>query len=88
MSVLTELCLPLVRPNGHFVALKGAAGQEELDKANYAIKTLGGEVKSINHFTLPSEDSDRNIVIVEKKRKTPTKDPRKPGTPGKEPLEV
>jgi len=88
MSVLTELCLPLVRQNGHFVALKGAAGQEELDKANYAIKTLGGEVKSINHFTLPSEDSDRNIVIVEKKRKTPTKYPRKPGTPGKEPLEV
>ncbi|MGG2025259.1 16S rRNA (guanine(527)-N(7))-methyltransferase RsmG [Gottfriedia sp. S16(2024)] len=88
MSVLTELCLPLVKQNGHFVALKGAAGQEELEKANYAIKTLGGEVKSINHFTLPSEDSDRNIVIVEKKRKTPTKYPRKPGTPGKEPLEI
>lgn len=88
MSVLTELCLPLVRQNGHFVALKGAAGQEELEKANYAIKTLGGEVKSINHFTLPGEDSERNIVIVEKKRKTPTKYPRKPGTPGKEPLEV
>ncbi|MFD4704379.1 16S rRNA (guanine(527)-N(7))-methyltransferase RsmG [Gottfriedia sp. NPDC058432] len=88
MSVLTELCLPLVKQNGHFVALKGAAGQEELEKANYAIKTLGGEVKSISHFTLPSEDSDRNIVIVEKKRKTPTKYPRKPGTPGKEPLEI
>ncbi|PGS54406.1 16S rRNA (guanine(527)-N(7))-methyltransferase RsmG [Bacillus sp. AFS041924] len=88
MSVLTELCLPLVRPNGYFVALKGAAGQDELEKAKYAIKTLGGEVKSINHFTLPTEDSDRNIVIVEKKRKTPSKYPRKPGTPGKEPLEI
>ncbi|MFB7138444.1 16S rRNA (guanine(527)-N(7))-methyltransferase RsmG [Gottfriedia sp. NPDC056225] len=88
MSVLTELCLPLVKQDGYFVALKGAAGHEELDKAKYAIKTLGGEVKSINHFTLPGEDSDRNIVIVEKKRKTPNKYPRKPGTPGKEPLEI
>ena len=88
MSVLSELCLPLVKQNGHFVALKGAAGQDELEKAEYAIKTLGGEVKSINHFVLPGEDSDRNIVIVEKKRKTPNKYPRKPGTPGKEPLEI
>lgn len=87
MSVLSELCLPLVKPNGYFVALKGAAGQDELDKADYAIKTLGGEVKAINHFVLPGEDSERNIVIVEKKRKTPNKYPRKPGTPGKEPLE-
>ncbi|WP_088072063.1 16S rRNA (guanine(527)-N(7))-methyltransferase RsmG [Gottfriedia luciferensis] len=88
MSVLTELCLPLVKQNGYFVALKGAAGEDELEKAKYAIKTLGGEVKSTNHFTLPGEESDRNIVIVEKKRKTPTKYPRKPGTPGKEPLEI
>jgi 16S rRNA (guanine527-N7)-methyltransferase len=80
--------MPLAKVKGHFVALKGAAGKEELEKAEYAIKTLGGVVEEINHFTLPSEDSDRNIVIIKKDKKTPNKYPRKPGTPSKEPLEI
>ncbi|WP_409290881.1 16S rRNA (guanine(527)-N(7))-methyltransferase RsmG [Peribacillus sp. SCS-37] len=87
MSVLSELCLPLVKQGGYFVAMKGANGSEETETGDKAVKTLGGRVESIHSFILPYEESERNIVIVSKKKPTPKKYPRKPGTPNKQPLE-
>ncbi|MFA1819637.1 16S rRNA (guanine(527)-N(7))-methyltransferase RsmG [Virgibacillus oceani] len=87
MSVLAELCLPLVRMNGTFLAMKGAQVIEELKKADSAIEVLGGNIKDTHTFLLPEEKSERSIVIVDKRRKTPKKYPRKAGTPNKEPIE-
>ena len=87
MSVLSELCLPLVKEGGIFVAMKAANADEELKTAERAIKQLGGKVSAIHSFTLPIEESDRNIVVVKKMKKTPNKFPRKPGMPNKQPLE-
>ncbi|MCY1049138.1 16S rRNA (guanine(527)-N(7))-methyltransferase RsmG [Mammaliicoccus sciuri] len=86
LSVLSELCLPLVKKGGQFVALKGSQGNEELEDAQFAISVLGGEVKTVNEFTLPFEESMRQIITIDKLRQTPKKYPRKPGTPNKEPL--
>ncbi|WP_017185409.1 16S rRNA (guanine(527)-N(7))-methyltransferase RsmG [Alkalibacillus haloalkaliphilus] len=86
-SVLSELCLPLVKVNGDFIMMKGPNITEELETSKLAIKTLGGELKDNNRFNLPFENSERHIVQVDKKRKTPNKYPRKPGTPNKEPIE-
>lgn len=86
MSVLSELCLPLVKKDGHFVAMKAAQAKDELDEGVTAIKVLGGEMASVHHFLLPEEESERNIVVIEKKRKTPKKYPRKPGVPNKTPI--
>lgn len=86
LSVLSELCLPLVKKGGQFVALKGSQGNEELEDALFAISVLGGEVKTVNEFTLPLEESMRQIITIDKLRQTPKKYPRKPGTPNKEPL--
>lgn len=86
LSVLSELCLPLVKKGGQFVALKGSQGTEELEDAQFAISVLGGEVKTVNEFTLPLEESMRQIITIDKLRQTPKKYPRKPGTPNKEPL--
>ena len=47
LRVLAELCLPLVRPGGHWVAAKGAAPLEEVDKAGSAIGKLGGKLVGI-----------------------------------------
>ena len=87
MSVLSELCLPLVKKNGMLIAMKGAQGEEELGVADNAIQLLGGNLKDVHKFRLPKEESERSIILIQKKRKTPKKYPRKPGTPNKEPIE-
>ncbi len=87
MSVLSELCLPLTAKGGHFMAMKGPNLKDEMEDANVAIQTVGGEVKDVFTFHLPEEDSERNIAIIEKRRKTPKKYPRKAGTPNKQPIE-
>ncbi|HLQ83308.1 MAG TPA: 16S rRNA (guanine(527)-N(7))-methyltransferase RsmG [Pseudogracilibacillus sp.] len=85
-NVLSEYCLPLCKIKGHFIAMKGALASEELQEANKAITTLGGELKEELTFNLPHENSERSIIIIEKTKKTPKKYPRKPGTPQKLPL--
>ena len=87
MSVLSELCLPLVKVGGHFIAMKAASANEELAAGNKAITTLGGNVAEMYTFTLPMEESERNILVINKEKQTPKKYPRKPGTPGKSPIE-
>lgn len=87
LSVLSELCLPLVKVGGAFIAMKGAAAQDELESGKHAVQVLGGEVKQISTFQLPMEESERNILYIEKRRKTPKKYPRKPGMPNKVPIE-
>lgn len=87
MSVLSELCLPLVKVGGHFLAMKAAQANEELAGGQKAISLLGGKVENSFLFTLPFEESDRTILVIKKEKQTPKKYPRKPGTPGKTPLE-
>jgi len=87
MSVLSELCLPLVKVDGSFIALKAAQADEELAAGKKAISLLGGKVEQTYTFTLPIEASERNIILIKKERQTPKKYPRKPGTPNKLPIE-
>lgn len=86
MSVLSELCIPLVKPNGTFLAMK-ANVTEEMATAQKAITILGGEVANIHQFVLPNEESERNIIVINKVKPTPKKYPRSPGTPNKAPIE-
>ncbi|TSB47535.1 16S rRNA (guanine(527)-N(7))-methyltransferase RsmG [Alkalicoccobacillus porphyridii] len=86
LSVLSELCVPFVKQGGDFLAMKGAGAEEELQDAEKAIKTLGGTVRETYEFTLPEEESERTIYLLEKTRPTPKKYPRKAGVPAKQPL--
>jgi 16S rRNA (guanine527-N7)-methyltransferase len=87
MSILSELCLPLVRQGGTFIAMKAAHAREELETGKKAITLLGGVVEKTFTFTLPVEESERNIIVIKKTKITPKKYPRKPGTPNKIPIE-
>jgi 16S rRNA (guanine527-N7)-methyltransferase len=87
LSVLSELCLPLVKKGGHFLGMKGANLPEEVKDGEKAVKLLGGKIKDVHSFLLPIEESERNIVIIEKVKETPKKFPRKPGTPNKSPIQ-
>ena len=87
MSVLSELCMPLVKPDGHFLAMKAANAGEEMTAAKKAITVFGGKVEKVDSMLLPFENSERNIILIKKTKSTPKKYPRKPGTPGKSPIE-
>ena len=86
MSVLTELCLPLVSVNGYFAAYKSNDSMEEISKADNAIEIIGGSKPDIIESTLPCSDIKRKIVIVKKIRTTPEQYPRKAGIPSKKPI--
>ena len=45
LTMLSELCIPLVKIGGIFLSLKGANAQEEYDKAKKAISLLGCKEK-------------------------------------------
>lgn len=86
LSTLTEYLLPLVKVGGIAICMKGSSIEEELESSKKAINVLGGKVSNVFEFDLPKTDIKRNIVIVDKINKTPSKYPRKPGMPSKEPI--
>lgn len=86
MSVLSELCLPLVKQNGTFLVMKGSQAAEERSASEKAIQVLGGKIEKEFSFSLPIEDSERMIYHIRKVKNSPKKYPRKPGTPNKDPI--
>ena len=86
LNVLAELCLPLVKKSGFFFALKAAKSEEELQEALPAIRLLGGKFIEDKLIELPIIGDERHILVIEKKKETPNKYPRKPGLPNKQPL--
>lgn len=75
MGLLSELCIPLVKVNGSFLAMKGAEVAEELENSASAIKLLGGVIEKVNSFTLP-DGAKRNIIEIRKISQTSTQYPR------------
>lgn len=86
LSVLSELCLPLVKLDGKFIALKAAKTQLEITQAKQALQTLGGSLSQDYALNLPILNDERHILVIDKVKKTPAKYPRKAGTPAKQPL--
>lgn len=86
LNVLTELCLPLVKKDGYFFALKAAQSEEELLEAKPAIAQLGGKFIDEKAIELPLIGDERHILMIQKKKVTPKKYPRKPGLPNKQPI--
>ncbi len=76
MSILSELCLPLVKVGGQFIAMKSVDTEEEITAAKNAIKTLGGRIARVEDYTIPTSDVVHRLVIVEKVSPTPRVYPR------------
>ncbi len=86
LNVLAEYCLPLVKPGGLFIALKGSKFVEEIDEAEKALKILGGRLLEAKPIKLPDLEDVRAIIIVKKIKAAPEKYPRRAGIPEKQPL--
>lgn len=76
LNVLSELCLPLVRVGGYFIAMKGQSGKDELEEAFKAIDILGGKLIDVISLELPDDAGARDIIIIKKVKETPKKYPR------------
>lgn len=85
LNVLCEYCLPFVKIGGIFVAYKGEA-EEEINKAENAIKVLGGKIETVKDFILSEKSGRRNIIVIKKVSKTPSLYPRGNGKERKNPL--
>lgn len=85
MQVLSELTIPFLKIKGKLIALKASSAEEENQAAKTALATLFSQIIETMDYQLPNGDP-RNITIVEKKKETPRKYPRKAGTPNKKPL--
>lgn len=72
MALLSELCIPFVKQNGCFVAMKGP--NEDISLGANAVEILGGLIEKEIEYKL--FDEERKIVLVRKISQTPSKYPR------------
>lgn len=86
LATLSEYLLPLVKLNGFCISMKGSDVKEEIEQSKNAILILGGKLEKVDSFQLPKSDMDRTVIRIRKVKYTPSKYPRKPGTPAKEPI--
>lgn len=85
MQILAELTIPYLKVNGQLIALKASNAEDELTQAKNALSLLFAKVVENKDYHLPNGDP-RTLTIVEKKKETPNKYPRKAGMPNKKPL--
>lgn len=86
LSVLTELCLPLVKTGGTFLAMKSVDSGDELSAAEHAISVLGGRVSAVKDYSIPGTDIVHRAVLIKKVRPTPNAYPRSFAKIKKDPL--
>lgn len=86
LPVLCELCLPLVKPGGCMIAMKGPAAGEELASAQRAITLLGGSLEERREVSIPFTDLTHNLIVIRKVRGTPSTYPRQSAKIVKQPL--
>lgn len=84
LTMLSELCIPLVKVNGIFLAMKGKNGDEEYKEGSYACNVLGCKLEETFEYTL--DDAKRMNFVFRKVKNTPKKYPRAFAKIKKEPL--
>ena len=84
LNILSELCLPLVRVGGHFLAMKGPRGSEELQESENALKKLNSRVVAVDSHQL--DEQQRLIIDIVKNAPTDRRYPRNYSQIKKKPL--
>lgn len=74
MQILSELCIPFVKVDGYFIAMKGSRYQEELNLSINALKELKSSLVNVFEDTL--DGAMRATIIIQKKANTLSKYPR------------
>lgn len=86
LNVLMEICLPLVRVGGLFLAMKGVSADEEEAEAAAAAEKLGAVLDGKVKYTLPGYADGRTILVYRKIAPTKAQYPRQWAKITKNPL--
>lgn len=76
LKILSELCIPMVKVNGLFIAMK-ANIEEEIENITEILKKLDSKIEKKETFYLPIENSIRNIIMIQKQKPTNNLYPRR-----------
>ncbi|BCM93855.1 ribosomal RNA small subunit methyltransferase G [Abditibacteriota bacterium] len=83
---VAELCLPLVRVGGSVVLWRGENAEIEAQNAEEALDDLGGFLRDVRPYELPSLPTRYHLITIEKVGDTPRFYPRRSGIPKQKPL--
>ena len=83
LPVLLELCIPLLKVGGTFIAMKGAEGIEEVEESGNALKELLSSVDQVFNLELPFQMGQRTLIVIRKDAATDERYPRRAGIPAK-----
>ena len=86
LNMLLELCMPLVKVDGLFLAMKGSKGEEEIQESINALKILNGEIFKIQKTKLVTDNDERMNIFIKKNDEINMKYPRAYGQIKKSPL--
>ncbi|MBO6126510.1 MAG: 16S rRNA (guanine(527)-N(7))-methyltransferase RsmG [Clostridia bacterium] len=76
LRILSELCIPFIKINGIFIAMKGPNFEIELKNSVNIIQKLGCKIKNIEKIILPYNFGTRYLIIIQKIKNTPKIYPR------------
>jgi len=85
LTELSELAVPLLAPGGLLVAWKRRPMDEELARAERAVRQLGGRLVACETVTVPGLE-DHVLAVVEKVGHSPAEFPRDPTARRRRPL--
>ncbi len=75
LNILSELCIPFVKPGGIFIAMKGSGAEVEMLEAKSGIEKAGGKIETVERFVL-GDAGERALIICRKTKATPDNLPR------------
>jgi len=64
LDKLVAWCVPLLRPGGYLVAMKGPDVDEEAVQAQRVLRRTGAEIADIRRLVLPREAGRRTLVVI------------------------
>jgi 16S rRNA (guanine527-N7)-methyltransferase len=79
LARLAGWCLPLVRPGGQLLAVKGAAAADEVERDAAAVRRLGGGVPRIERCGAGIIDPPSTVIVVEREVGVPARTARRRG---------
>ena len=87
LPIICELCLPFVKPNGIFVAMKSEIALHEIEESENARKALGARRDvTLTELYVDDNGDKRMLFTISKTSRTPDNYPRNYGQIKKKPL--